>query len=61
MNTKIRIKQNGGINLNISFSKFRRILNYLDLIHEFKRVDYIILTKKKEELPIKNRGNNEKL
>jgi hypothetical protein len=59
---KIRINQRGGKDLSISHSKFRKILYYLGIVGDFRKIDYLILTKIKESPNKKNKNNaNNKL
>ncbi len=48
---KIRIKQGAGKNINVSCSIFRKVLYATGLINSFQKIDYIIITKQKEEIP----------
>ena len=50
---KIRIKQGAGKNVNVSCTIFRKVLYHLGLINSFQEIDYIIITKQKEEIPKK--------
>lgn len=48
---KIRINQEAGKSINVSCAIFRKILFILNLISQFRELDYLIITKQKIEPP----------